>query len=263
MQAKKKQRVHQALVARTDFKERGRGENVGRGKRVSESFHVQDQTEPQDEPALMRSPRTTPERKNSLCIRRNFGAAQEQGCETCRMVRGRGHRGSQHANATEFSRSESRNLLNWMLAATVSVKVALESACIMLLGFRVWLLGLQVAWSAISIRTCCALSSSPSAPAPKSPAQKRRRHARRGSRRSRHRHRACCAVSCVETAPPTCGKGFECSGSISLEHYLHDHPYCFASLVVAAAACAAVFAAAAAACAAFVRAMSACIAIEE
>ena len=122
------------------FKQR-RGK--GRGKRVSESLRVQDQTEPQVEPALMRIPRTTPERKNSLCIRRNFGAAQEQGCETCRMVRGRGHRGSQHANATEFSRSESRNLLNWMLAATVSVKVALESACIMLLGFRVWLLGLR------------------------------------------------------------------------------------------------------------------------
>ena len=209
---------------------------MGRGKRVSESFHVQDQTEPQDEPALMRSPRTTPERKNSLCIRRNFGAAQEQGCETCRMVRGRGHRGSQHANATEFSGSDSRNLLKWMLAATVSVKVALESACIMLLGFRVWLLGLQVAWSAISIRTCCALSSSSSAPAPKSPARKRRRHARRASLRSRHRRRTCCAVSCVETAPPTCGQGCECSGSISLEHCPHDHPYCFSGLVFAAEA---------------------------
>ena len=68
-------------------------------------------TEPQDEPALMRNPRTTLERKNSLCIRRNFGAAQEQACETCRMLRGRGHHGSQHANATEFFRSESRNLL--------------------------------------------------------------------------------------------------------------------------------------------------------
>ena len=179
------------------------------------------------------------------------------------MVHDRGHHGSQHANATEFFGSDSRNLLKWMLAATVSVKVALESACIMLLGFRVWLLGLQVAWSAISIRTCCALSSSSSAPAPKSPARKRRRHARRASLRSRHRRRTCCAVSCVETAPPTCGQGCECSGSISLEHYQHAHPYCFAGSVVAAAACAAVFAAAAAACAAFVRAMSACIAIEE
>ena len=135
------------------FKQRGRGENVGRGKRVSESLRVQDQTEPQVEPALMWSPRTTSERKNGLCIRRNFGAAQEQACETCRMLRGRGHHGSQHANATEFFRSESRNLLNWMLAATGSVKVALESACIMLLGFRVRLLGLRVAWCAIGDTT--------------------------------------------------------------------------------------------------------------
>ena len=59
------------------------------------------------------------------------------------MVHDRGHHGSQHANATEFFRSESRNLLKWMLAATGSVEVALESACIMLLGFRVGLLGLR------------------------------------------------------------------------------------------------------------------------
>ena len=135
---------------------------MGRGKRVSESLRVQDQTEPQVEPALMRIPRTTPERKNSLCIRRNFGAAQEQGCETCRMVRGRGHRGSQHANATEFSGSDSRNLLKWMLAATVSVKVALESACIMLLGFRVGLLGLRVAWCAIGDTTDRSMRTRPS-----------------------------------------------------------------------------------------------------
>ena len=114
----------------------------GRGKRLSESLRVKDQTEPQVEPALMWSPRTTLERKNRLCIRRNFGAAQEQACESCRMVRSRGHRGYQHANATEFFGSDSRNLLDWMLAATVSVKVALESACIMLLGFRVRLLWL-------------------------------------------------------------------------------------------------------------------------
>ena len=86
-------------------------EEEGRGKRVSESLRVQDQTEPQVEPALMWDPRTTSERRNGLCIRRNFGAAQEQACETCRMLRGRGHHGSQHANATEFFRSESRNLL--------------------------------------------------------------------------------------------------------------------------------------------------------
>ena len=79
--------------------------------RVSESSRVQDQTEPQVEPALMWTSRTTSERRNGLCIRRNFGAAQEQACETCRMLRGRGHPGSQHANATEFFRSESRNLL--------------------------------------------------------------------------------------------------------------------------------------------------------
>ena len=154
---------------------------------MSESSRVQDQTEPQVEPALMWTSRTTSERRNGLCIRRNFGAAQEQACETCRMLCGRGHHGSQHANATEFFRSESRNLLKWMLAATGSVEVALESACIMLLGFRVGLLGLHNAWHAISMRTCCVLSSSSSAPAAKSPARKRRRQARRGRRRPRHR----------------------------------------------------------------------------
>ena len=87
---------------------KGQGE---RGKRVSESLRVQDQTEPQVEPALMWNPRTTSERKNCLCIRRNFGAAQEQACESCRMVRGGGHHGYQHANATEFFGSDSRNLL--------------------------------------------------------------------------------------------------------------------------------------------------------
>ena len=81
--------VHQALAARTDIQtDKGQGE---RGKRVSESLRVQDQTEPQVEPALMWSPRTTSERKNGLCIRRNFGAAQEQAGETCRILRGRGH----------------------------------------------------------------------------------------------------------------------------------------------------------------------------
>ena len=74
-----------------------------------------------------------------------------------------------------------------MLATTGLLKVALESACIMLLGFRVRLLGLQFAWRAISIHTCCALSSSLSAPAAKSPARKRRRQACRGRRRPRHR----------------------------------------------------------------------------
>ena len=52
---------------------------------------------------------------------------------------------SQHANLTEFCGSDSRNLLNWVPAATVSVRVALESACIMLVGFRVRLLGLRSA----------------------------------------------------------------------------------------------------------------------
>ena len=131
-------------------------------------MRVQDQTEPQVEPALMWDPRTTSERRNGLCIRRNFGAAQEQACETCRMLRGRGHHGSQHANATEFFRSELRNLLKWMLAATDSVEVALESAGIMLLGFRVRLLGLRSAHFrarhlhrhllrtlVIAVRTCC------------------------------------------------------------------------------------------------------------
>ena len=101
--------VHQALAARTEIQtDKGQGE---RGKRVSESLRVQDQTEPQVEPALMWSPRTTPERKNCLCIRRNFGAAQEQACESCCLVRCWGHRGYQHANATEFFGSDSRNLL--------------------------------------------------------------------------------------------------------------------------------------------------------
>ena len=103
------------------------------------------------------------------------------------MVHDRGHHGSQHANATEFFGSGLWNLLNWVLETTGLLKVALESACIMLLGFRVRLLGLQFAWRAISIHTCCALSSSLSAPAAKSPARKRRRQACRGRRRPRHR----------------------------------------------------------------------------
>ena len=80
-----------------------------------------------------------------------------------------------------------------MLATTGSVKVALESACIMLLRFRVRLLGLRVAWRDISIHTCCALSSSLSAHAAKSPARKRRRQARRGRRRPRS-----CKSHCME-----------------------------------------------------------------
>jgi hypothetical protein len=119
-------------------------------------------------------------------------------------VRGRGHRGSQHANATEFFGCDSQNLPHWMLAATVSVKVALESACIMLLGFRVRLLGLRSAHFhvaghlhphllrtlVIAVRTCCEVSRtemaqacakapspfppSPSAPVAQSPARRRR-----------------------------------------------------------------------------------------
>ena len=67
---------------------------------------------PQVDSALMWNLRTTSERKNGLCIRRNLGAAQEQACETCRIVRDRGHRASQHVNATEFFGSDLRNLLN-------------------------------------------------------------------------------------------------------------------------------------------------------
>jgi hypothetical protein len=166
----------------------------------------------------------------------------------------------QHANATEFFGYDSRNLPHWMLAATGSVKVLLESACIMLLGFRVRLLGLRSAHFhvaghrrphllrtlVIAVRTCCEVSRtemaqacakapstfppSPSAPFAQSPARRRRRHS---------------------------GRSLNARG-VS-EHCRHAHPYCFAGLVLAAAACAAVFAAAAAACAAFVRACLDCI----
>ena len=112
-------------------------------------MRVQDQTEPLVEPALMWSPRETLERKNGPCIRRNFGAAQEQACKTCCCGAEWGHRRWQHANTTEFFGSDSRNLLNLMLAATVYIKVPVESACIMLLGFRVRLLGLRVAWCTV------------------------------------------------------------------------------------------------------------------
>ena len=83
--------VHQALAGTEIQTDEGTQRGGERGKRVSESLRVQDQTEPQVEPALMWSPRTTSERKNGLCIRRNFGAAQEQAGETCRILRGRGH----------------------------------------------------------------------------------------------------------------------------------------------------------------------------
>ena len=125
------------------------------------------------------------------------------------MVRDRGQRGSQHANATEFFGSGSRNLLNWVLETTGLLKVALESACIMLLGFRVRLLGLQFRVArhlhpyllrtlVIAVRTCCEVSRtetaqtsvqgpSPSAPSPSAPA----------------------AQSPAQTALP-CRKEFEC-----------------------------------------------------
>ena len=124
---------------------------------MNESLRVQDQTEPLVEPALMWSPRETLERKNGPCIRRNFGAAQEQACKTCCCGAEWGHRRWQHANTTEFFGSDSRNLLNLMLAATVYIKVPVESACIMLSGFRVRILVTQGAFLRVA--------PSPSAPA--------------------------------------------------------------------------------------------------
>ena len=52
------------------------------------------------------------------------------------MVHGQGHRGSQHANPTKLFGSDLRNLLNWMLAATVLVRVTTTTLRYYLCGYE-------------------------------------------------------------------------------------------------------------------------------